>query len=112
MFSKNSKDITKMYSFFSLKLQCLLNSLTSHKIIPSSKSEDMSRGHIFSRVRPSNERAVSNLDRSVNISLWVWVAHSSFTKGSHMAKNMASGPVPSPGACTIKLFTALIVAVL
>ncbi len=29
------------------------------------------RGRIFSRVRPFNERAVSDLDRSMHRSLWV-----------------------------------------
>ncbi len=29
------------------------------------------RGHIFSHVRPFYERAVSNLDRSMDKSLWV-----------------------------------------
>jgi hypothetical protein len=49
------------------------------------------RGHIFSHVRPFFERAVSNLDRSMHISLWVKVAHSSFIEGSHATKNTASG---------------------
>ncbi len=30
-----------------------------------------SRGRIFSHVRPSYEQAVSDLDRSMNISLWI-----------------------------------------
>ncbi len=47
------------------------------------------RGHIFSRVWPSYEQAVSDLDRSMNISLWVQVAHNSFTEGSHTTKNTA-----------------------
>ncbi len=29
------------------------------------------RGHIFSHVRPFNERAVSNIDRPMHRSLWV-----------------------------------------
>ncbi len=49
------------------------------------------RGRIFSCVWPSYEQAISDLDRSINISLWIWVAHSSFTEGSHMTKNTASG---------------------
>jgi hypothetical protein len=53
------------------------------------------RGRIFSCLQPSYEQAVSNLDRSMNISLWVSVAHSAFTEGSHMTKNMASGLAPS-----------------
>jgi hypothetical protein len=52
--------------------------------------DEMTRGHIFSRVRPSYERAVSNLDRSMHISLWVYAAHSLFIEGSHMTKNTAS----------------------
>jgi hypothetical protein len=31
----------------------------------------VTRGRIFSHVRPSYEQAVSDLDRSMNISLWV-----------------------------------------
>jgi hypothetical protein len=45
---------------------------------------------IFNRIQPSYDRAVSDLDRSMNISLWVWVAHSSFTEGSYMTKHTAS----------------------
>ncbi len=48
------------------------------------------RGRIFSRVWPIYEWAVSDLDRPMHRSLWVWVTHSSFTKGSHMTKNTAS----------------------
>jgi hypothetical protein len=33
---------------------------------------------------------VSDLDRFMNISLWVQVAHSSFIEGSHTTKNTAS----------------------
>ncbi len=49
-------------------------------------------GHVFICVRPFYERAVSDLDRSMHISLWVWVAHSSFIGGLHTTKNTASGP--------------------
>jgi hypothetical protein len=49
-----------------------------------------SRGHIFSHVRPFYEQAVSNLDKSMHRSLWVWVTHSSFIEGSHMTKNTAT----------------------
>jgi hypothetical protein len=44
------------------------------------------RGHIFSCVQPFYERAVSDLKRSLQRSLWVWVTHSSFLEGSHMTK--------------------------
>jgi len=44
------------------------------------------RGRILSRVRPFYERAVSDLDRSMHRSLWVYVAHSSFIEGSHTTK--------------------------
>ncbi len=44
----------------------------------------------FSCVQPFYERAVSNLDSSLHISLWVQVAHSSFIEGLHTTKNMAS----------------------
>ncbi len=47
-------------------------------------------GSIFSHVRPSYEWAVSDKDRSMHISLWVQVAHSSFIEGSHTTKNAAS----------------------
>jgi hypothetical protein len=47
-------------------------------------------GRIFSRVWPSYEQNVSDLDRSMHISLWVKVAHSSFIEGSHTTKNTAS----------------------
>jgi hypothetical protein len=33
---------------------------------------------------------VSDLDRSMHMSLWVWVAHSSFIEGSHTTKNTAN----------------------
>ncbi len=36
---------------------------------------------------------MSDLDRSMHISLWVQVAHSSFIEGSHMTKNTASAYV-------------------
>ncbi len=36
------------------------------------------------------EQAVSNLDRSMHISLWVLVAHTSFIEGSITTKNTAS----------------------
>jgi hypothetical protein len=42
-------------------------------------------------VQPFYERAVSNLDRSMPISLWVQVTHSSFIERSYMTKNTASG---------------------
>ncbi len=48
------------------------------------------RGRIFSCVRPFNERAVSNPDRSMHRSLWVLVIHSLFIEGSHVTKNMDS----------------------
>jgi hypothetical protein len=49
------------------------------------------RGSIFSRVQPFYERAVSNLDRSMYISIWVQVTQSLFIERSHMTKNRASG---------------------
>ncbi len=51
---------------------------------------DRSRGCIFSHVWPYYERAVSNQDSSMQISLSVWVTHSSFIEGSFTTKNMAS----------------------
>ncbi len=48
-------------------------------------------GHIFSHVQPFYEQGVSNLDRSMHISLWVKVTHSSFIEGSHMTKYSAFG---------------------
>ncbi len=33
---------------------------------------------------------MSDLDRSMHRSLWVWAAHSSFIERSHITKNMAS----------------------
>jgi len=48
---------------------------------------EVSSGHIFSCVRPFCERALSDLDRSMNRSLWVQVAHRSFIEGSHVTKN-------------------------
>ncbi len=49
------------------------------------------RGHIFSHVRPFCERAVSDLGPQRSLNRPVQVAHSSFTEGSHTAKNTASG---------------------
>jgi hypothetical protein len=40
---------------------------------------------------PSYERAVSDQDRSMHISLWVYVTHSLFIEWSHMTKNTAFG---------------------
>ncbi len=51
----------------------------------------MARGRNFSHVRPFDERAVSDLDRSMHRSLWALVTHSSFIEGSHTTKNTASG---------------------
>jgi hypothetical protein len=48
-------------------------------------------GRIFICVQPFKEQAVSNLDRSMHRSLWVYVAHSSFIEGLHTTKNAASG---------------------
>ncbi len=45
------------------------------------------RGPIFSHVQPFYECAVSDLDRSMHISLWILVAHSSFLEESHTTKN-------------------------
>ncbi len=51
---------------------------------------EITRGSIFSHVRPFYEQAVSDLDRSMHRSLWVQVAHNSFIEGSHATKNTAS----------------------
>jgi hypothetical protein len=51
---------------------------------------NLTRGRIFSCVRPFYEQAVSNHDRSMHRSLWAYVAHSSFIEGSHTTKNTAS----------------------
>jgi hypothetical protein len=51
----------------------------------------VARGRIFSCVQPSYERAVSDLDRSMHISLRFWVTLSSFIEGLHTTKNMAFG---------------------
>ncbi len=48
---------------------------------------DLFWGRIFSCVWPIYERAVSNLDRSMHRSLWVYVAHSLFIEGSHTTEN-------------------------
>jgi hypothetical protein len=53
------------------------------------------RGHIFSRVQPFHECAVSNLDPQRSMHRPVEVAHSSFIEGSHMTKNTASGIIAS-----------------
>ncbi len=57
-------------------------------------------GHIFSRVQPFYERAASDLDRYMHISLWVQVTHSSFIEGSHTTKNTAS----AYNLCVLKRF--------
>jgi hypothetical protein len=51
----------------------------------------LARGPVFSHVQPFYEQAVSDIDRYLHISLWVWVAHRSFIEGLHMTKNTASG---------------------
>jgi len=62
----------------------------------SNPSISGSWGRIFSCVRPSYERAVSYLDRSMHISLWTSVAHNSFIEGSHTNKNTASESIVLP----------------
>ncbi len=47
-------------------------------------------GCIFSHVRPCYEWTVSNLDRCMHRSLWVYVTHILFIEGSHTTKNTAS----------------------
>jgi len=42
-------------------------------------------------VQPFYEGAVSDLDRSMHRSLWVYFAHGSLIEGSDMTKNMVSG---------------------
>ncbi len=54
-----------------------------------SETENAARGRIFSHVRPFYERAVSDLDRAMNRSLWVLVTHSSFIEGLLTTKNAA-----------------------
>ncbi len=56
--------------------------------------QEVAWGRIFHHVRPSYEQVVSDLDRSMNISLWVLVAHSSFTERLHTTYNTASGFKP------------------
>ncbi len=50
----------------------------------------MSRGRIFSRVRPFYEWAVRDLDRPMHRSLWVYVTHSLLIEGSHTTNNTTS----------------------
>ncbi len=54
----------------------------------------LSRGRIFSGVRPFYEQVVSDLGRSRHRSLWVQVTHSSFIEGSHMTKNTVISRMP------------------
>ena len=49
---------------------------------------------------------MSDLDRLMHRSLWAEVAHSSFTEGSHMTKNTASGQLMD---LHIRLYVLLIV---
>ncbi len=58
-------------------------------------------------MRPLYEQAVSNLDRSMRRSLWVYVAHRLFIEGSHMTKNAASANFRIGSFCLLKkyLFT-------
>jgi hypothetical protein len=67
------------------------NFLGNYFFRKSTKTLFVNKGRIFSRVQPFYERAMSNLDRSMHRSLWVWVTHSSFIEGLHMTKNTASG---------------------
>jgi hypothetical protein len=50
------------------------------------------RGRIFSHARSFYELVVSNLDRPMHGSLWVWVTHSTFIEGLHMTKNIKIQP--------------------
>ncbi len=51
------------------------------------------RGCIFSCVWPFYEPAVSDLDKSMHRSLWVYVTHSLLVEVLHTTKNMASGEI-------------------
>jgi hypothetical protein len=68
------------------------------------KITKISRGRIFSRVSPSYEWAVSNLDRPMLKTLWVYVTVSLFIRVSHTTKNTASGFAPHSRK-TYKFFT-------
>ncbi len=65
----------------------------SNNQLTDGSSEKVNRGHIFSHVWPFYERVVSNLDRSMHITLLIQVAHSSFIEGSLTTENMASEQV-------------------
>jgi hypothetical protein len=58
------------FQLMRLLLMSLLSSYDIFKIGPSVSHVNRLRGCIFSHVRPSYERAVSDLDRPMNISLW------------------------------------------
>ncbi len=71
-----------------LKIQLnFSNYINTRKALNTCQGQTL--GRIFSHVRPFYEPAVSNLDKSMHISVWVQVTHSSFIEGSHMTKNMA-----------------------
>ncbi len=93
--SSSSKLVSLRWSTV-LSLNFSMVSLVKHSSLFSLKITDQGKtfvtwDRIFSCVRPFYERAVSNLDRSMHISLWAYVAHSSFIEGLHTTKNIASG---------------------
>ncbi len=59
----------------------------------------------FSRVRPFNEWAVSDLDRSMHRSLWAQVTQSSFIEQSCTTNNTASDWFNSNSSNTFKYWT-------
>ncbi len=59
-----------IFKLMHLLLMSLFSYYDIFKIGPSVSHVNRLRGRIFSRVRPSYERAVSDLDRSMNIFLW------------------------------------------
>jgi hypothetical protein len=91
--ANNIKGIFSKISFFRKKKYFYLTKRTSlcHLWMSKFCCRWPQKCRIFSCERPFYERAVSNLERSMHISLWVYVAHSSFIEGSFIIKNMASG---------------------
>ncbi len=69
----DSSSLLRVFESKALEVGMLQKLLTAGSLgrvlVKTSLKEN--RGRIFSRVRPSYEHAVSNLERSMNISLWV-----------------------------------------
>ncbi len=72
---------------------CLWNLRPHHQCHQHLRLLQVTRGHIFRRVRPYFEHAVSDLDTQRSMHRPVQVTQSSFIEGLHRTKKMASAAI-------------------